>query len=97
MLFNKFLFRLSMYALVVKTHGTQMAIFLRHFCVLYFQQSACSTFQTCVLNSHLECGHDSTLYQIAECEFFDLNSVDYFAPLSQMERGHSLPTLMRHH
>jgi len=26
--------------------------FLRHFCVLYLQQAACSTFQTCILNSH---------------------------------------------
>jgi len=24
----------------------------RYFCVLYFQRAACSTFQTCVLNSH---------------------------------------------
>jgi len=24
----------------------------RFFCVLYFQQAACSTFQTCILNSH---------------------------------------------
>jgi len=26
--------------------------FLRHFCLLYFQRAVCSTFQTCVLNSH---------------------------------------------
>jgi len=26
--------------------------FLRHFCVLYFQRAACTTFQTCILNSH---------------------------------------------
>ena len=26
--------------------------FLRHSCVLYFQRAACSTFQTCILNSH---------------------------------------------
>ena len=25
---------------------------LRHLCVLYFQRAACSTFQTCILNSH---------------------------------------------
>ena len=25
--------------------------FLRHFCVLYFQRAACSTFQSCILNS----------------------------------------------
>jgi len=29
-----------------------MATFLRHFCVLYFQRAACSTFQTCIVNSH---------------------------------------------
>jgi len=27
-------------------------LFLCHFCVLYFQRAACSTFQTCILNSH---------------------------------------------
>jgi len=32
--------------------GAQIAIFLRNFCVLYFQRAACSTFQTCILNSH---------------------------------------------
>jgi len=32
--------------------GTQMAIFLAIFRVLYFQGAACSTFQTCILNSH---------------------------------------------
>jgi len=32
--------------------GAQMAIFWRHFCVMYFQRAACSTFQTCILNSH---------------------------------------------
>ena len=32
--------------------GAQMAIFLHHFCVLYFQRAACSRFQTCILNSH---------------------------------------------
>jgi len=26
--------------------------FLARFCVLYFQQAACSTIQTCILNSH---------------------------------------------
>ena len=26
--------------------------FLHHFCVLHFQRAACSTFQTCILNSH---------------------------------------------
>ena len=28
--------------------GAKMAIF----CILYFQRAACSTFQTCILNSH---------------------------------------------
>jgi len=23
-----------------------------NFCILYFQRAACSTFQTCILNSH---------------------------------------------
>jgi len=32
--------------------GAQVAIFLRHFCVLYFQRAACSTLHTCILNSH---------------------------------------------
>jgi len=26
--------------------------FLRHFCVQYFHRAACTTFQTCILNSH---------------------------------------------
>jgi len=31
----------------------QMAIFWRLFCcILYFQRATCSTFQTCILNSH---------------------------------------------
>ena len=33
--------------------------FLHHCCVLYLQRAACSTFQTCILNSHQ--GH--TMYQ----------------------------------
>jgi len=54
LLFNKFFFRLSLHALVVKIQpdkvcdGAEMAIF----CVLYFQRAACNTFQTCILNSH---------------------------------------------
>jgi len=32
--------------------GAQTAIFLAIFCVLHFQRAACSTFQTCILNSH---------------------------------------------
>ena len=33
--------------------GAEISIF----CVLYFQQAACSTFQTCILNSHLGHAH----------------------------------------
>jgi len=32
--------------------GAQMANSWRLFCVLYFQRAACSTLQTCILNSH---------------------------------------------
>jgi len=47
-------FRLSIRASATKIQpnklcdGAKMAIF----CVLYFQRAACSTFQTCILNSH---------------------------------------------
>jgi len=56
-----FFFWLSIHALVAKTQPDKIVPwchygnFLRHFCVLYFQHAACSTFQTCILNSHL--GH----------------------------------------
>ena len=33
-------------------NGAQMANFCQFFCILYFQRAACSTFQTCILNSH---------------------------------------------
>ena len=39
--------------------GAQMAIFLRNFCILYFQRAALSTFQICTLNwhyIHIMCG-----------------------------------------
>jgi len=55
---NKFFFRLSIYALVAKIQPDEVVQwcqdgdFLRRFCVLYFQRAACSTFQTCILNSH---------------------------------------------
>ena len=59
-------FRLSIHALFAKIQpdkvvrwcagGIFCVIFLRHFCVifcvLYFQRAACSTFLTCMLNSH---------------------------------------------
>jgi len=59
LLLNNF-FRLSILALVTKiqpdkvVHWGRDGDFLRHFCVLYFQRAACSTFQTetCILNSH---------------------------------------------
>jgi len=55
MLFNKFF---SDCLLVAKIQVDKVVRwcrdgdFLRHFCVLYFQRAACSTFQTCTLNSH---------------------------------------------
>ena len=51
-------FRLSIRALVAKIIARQSCAmvprwrFLASFCVLYFQRAACSTFQTCILNSH---------------------------------------------
>jgi len=54
LLFNKF-FRLSIFALVAKIQPDKVVRwcpdgkFLVIFCVLYFQQAACSTFQTCIL------------------------------------------------
>jgi len=44
-------FRLSIGALLAKI-WCQDGDFWRLFCVLYFQRAACSTFQTCILNSH---------------------------------------------
>jgi len=47
-----------MYALVVKIQPDKVVWwcadgdFLHHFCILYFQRAACSTFQTCILNLH---------------------------------------------
>jgi len=47
-----------LYALVAKIQPDKVVRwctdgnFLRHFCVLYFQRAACTTFQTCILNSH---------------------------------------------
>jgi len=55
---TSFFFGLSTHAFVGRfsptklCDGAQMEIFLRHFCVLYFQRAACSMFQTCILNSH---------------------------------------------
>jgi len=50
-------FRLPIHALVAKIQPDKVVRwcrdgdFLRHFCVLCFQRAACSTFQSCVLNS----------------------------------------------
>jgi len=54
----KVFFPLSIHALVAKIQPNKVVRwcrdgdFLRDFCVLYFQRAACSTFQTCILNSH---------------------------------------------
>jgi len=58
LLLRKFFSQLPIYALVVKIQPDKVVRwcaegnFLHHFCVLYFQWAACSTFQTCILNSH---------------------------------------------
>jgi len=44
--------QLRRYSTTKLCDGAQMANFWRFFCVLYFQRAACSTFQTCILNSH---------------------------------------------
>jgi len=51
-------FRLSIHTLVAKiqpdkgVRWCRDGDFWRHFCILYFQRAACSTFQTCILNLH---------------------------------------------
>jgi len=58
LLLNKFFFRLSICAFVAKIWTDKVVRwcpdghFLHHFCVLYFQRAASSTFQTCILNLH---------------------------------------------
>ena len=54
LLFNRFFFRLSIHALVLKIRPDKVVRWCQNgdFCVLYFQRAACSTFQTCILNSH---------------------------------------------
>ena len=58
LLLKKFFFRLSIRALVAKIQPDKVVRwcrdgeFWRLFCILYFQRAACSTFQTCILNSH---------------------------------------------
>jgi len=54
---NKF-FRLSIRALIAMIKPDKVVRwgrdgdFLHHFCVLYFQRAACSTFQSFILNSY---------------------------------------------
>ena len=60
LLLNKFFFCPSIHALVEKIYPDKVVRrcpddnFLASFCVLYFQRAACSTFKTCIINSH--CG-----------------------------------------
>jgi len=62
LLFNK-CFRLSIRALVAKIWPDKVVRwwpdgeFLTPFCVPYFQPAACSTFQTCILNSRIKTLH----------------------------------------
>jgi len=46
----------------------------RFFCVLYFQRAACSTFQTCILNSHY-------------CHTMCVSMVDIQSPAAEVRRG----------
>jgi len=58
LLFNKFFFRLSIYALVATISSDKIVrwctdgAFFAIFWVLHFLRATCSTFQTCILNSH---------------------------------------------
>ena len=59
LLLNKFFFRLSIHVLVAKIYLARQSCgmvtrwrFLATFWVLHLQRAACSTFQTCILNSH---------------------------------------------
>jgi len=47
-------FRLSIHALAAKIQADKVVRWCQNgvFGVLYFQRAACSTFQTCILNSH---------------------------------------------
>ena len=53
-MFNKFFFRLSIHASSAKIQPDNVVRWCQDgdFCVLNFQRAACSTFQTCILNSH---------------------------------------------
>jgi len=55
LLFNKFFFTIVDTRLSSEDIARQSCAMVpkwRFFCVLYFQRAACSTFQTCILNSH---------------------------------------------
>ena len=58
LLCNNFFYRLSIQASVAKTQPNKVVRWcadgelLATFCVLYLQRAACSTYQTCILNSH---------------------------------------------
>jgi len=58
LLFKNFFLRLSIRALVAKIEPDKAVRwcadgeFLAIFCILHFQQAACSTFQTWILNLH---------------------------------------------
>jgi len=55
---KQLLLLLSIHALAVKIQPEKVVQwcadgdFLLNFCVLYFQQATCSTFQTCIINLH---------------------------------------------
>jgi len=54
LLFNKFFFPIVDTCLSSEDIAQQSCAMVPKwdFCVLYFQRAACSTFQTCILNSH---------------------------------------------
>jgi len=49
-----FFFRLSIHASAAKIQPDKVVRWCQNgdFCVMYFQRAACSTFQTCILNSY---------------------------------------------
>jgi len=80
--FNNFVSIVDTYSLVAKYSATNDKVvrwcpdgeFLAIFCVLHFQRAACSTFQTCILNSH---------YSHTMCR----NMVDIQFPTAENRRG----------
>jgi len=71
---------LSIHALVAKIQPDKVVRwcpdvdFLRRFCVLCFQRVECSTFQTCILNSH---------YGYTKCR----SMVDIHSATAEIRRG----------